>query len=402
MSEVQDEIRSGVPKVLHVDHSTAPGGAELALSRIVVVADGWLPSIAIPKPVSDSGVFHPLLKVPGIPVKHVGPAQKPGASHASVKEIMFYCFRVLGQAWALRFSRLFREATLVHANSSRAAVYTALACTLSRKPFVVHLRDRVDNASLGIVGHTLFRCVALARANGVIANSRSVLESAKISHKTLTTVIPSACGLVVSKTSHREELRVIKTIGMVARIDEWKGQDLLIRAFAAAFGDSDVRLVLAGADHFGKNNYLSELKKLTVALKVANRVDFLGHVIDVIGTIRSLDICVQYSTRPEPLGQNILQYLTCGRPVVAANAGGPSEWIVPHHNGVLVTPCNVKELSETLANVASDHRLRTTLAHNAARTPGLLTDVDVAKMHARFFSEVTHRRERIAQSGSHQ
>ena len=47
---------------------------------------------------------------------------------------------------------------------------------------------------------------------------------------------------------------------MLARIDPWKGQHLLLEAFAEALGETDAVLEFAGAPLFGHEAYLDELR----------------------------------------------------------------------------------------------------------------------------------------------
>ncbi|WHE35753.1 glycosyltransferase [Microbacterium sp. BDGP8] len=176
---------------------------------------------------------------------------------------------------------------------------------------------------------------------------------------------------------------------MVARIDTWKGQDLLLRAFARAFPSGSTRLVLAGSADFGHDAYLESLRSLAAQLDIASRVDFLGHVTDVPSLIASWDLCVQSSIRPEPLGQNVLQYLAAGKPAIVTDQGGPSEWVRDGWNGWTFEMGSVDALSDALT-AARDPKLRRHVAANAARTPNLLTDRQVTDAHGDVF-EAVHR-----------
>ena len=262
---------------------------------------------------------------------------------------------------------------------------------LSRKPFVVHLRDLVDPGALGRSGHSLMVRVVLPRADGVIANSHATLESAReyLRPGVPAEVIPSASGL------HRGSAPGapagdgrVRTIGMLARIDPWKGQHVLLDAFAKEFRGRDIRLQLAGEALFGHEGHVDELHDRAVVLGVGDQVDFLGHVNDIDALLAQWDVAVQASTRPEPLGQNVLQYLAAGRAVVAVDEGGPAEWITDGVNGLLVPPRDVAALASALGRLDADAALRTRLAAAAAETPGLLDDDAVTRAHAAFYEAV--------------
>ena len=113
---------------------------------------------------------------------------------------------------------------------------------------------------------------------------------------------------------------------------------------------------------------------------------------DVDTLIDRWDIAVQASTRPEPLGQNVLQYLAAGRAVIAADEGGPAEWISDGVNGLLVPPRDIASLASALGRLDTDAALRGRLATSAAETHGLLDDDAVTRAHAAFYERVVRSR----------
>lgn len=388
-------------RVLHVDHSTARSGAEYALFRMLDQSPPWTPSLLVPRAATPGAenLFAPLADA-GVALRHAGPAQRSGASRSGAAGQLAFAARALGQAAAIRTSAELRSADVVHANTSRAAVYTAAGLVGSKAPFVVHLRDLVDEASLGGIGLRLFTGVALRRADAVIANSQATLESALpyLSAETRTAVIPSAAGLSGRLAVQPPRSRVTR-VGMVARLDPWKGQELLVVAFAGVFAGTDVRLVLAGGAPFGNEMFEVELRRLCYRLGIGEQVDFLGHVDDVAALIPTLDVCVQASTRPEPLGQNVLQYLAAGRATIAADAGGPAEWIRSGDNGLLFTMGDPEALARALRTLRDNDALRANLGAAASRTPGLATDHEVTELHHDLFEAVASRSRSLASAG---
>jgi glycosyltransferase involved in cell wall biosynthesis len=380
--------------VLHLDHSTEPGGAELALLRVVTHADTWSPSIRIPEGNADgNGVFSSLASSPSVTLVAAGKKQKPGASQSGgLVRMVKFAVDALAESARLKFSKSFAKADVVHANTSRSAVYGAVACFLTNKTFVVHLRDMTTSESLGSVGYALFTKLALRRADGVIANSRSTLASAvpHLRAKTTRVVIASPIGFDDRTVPVFSEN--VGAVGMVARIDSWKGHALLMEAFAAVLKGSETRLVFAGGAAFGKEAILTEFTDRAQQLGIADQVDFLGHVTDVRPVIDRLDICVQASTRPEPLGQNVLQYLAAGKTVIAVDAGGPAEWVTSGTNGLLVEIESVSALEAALKALVGDSALRHKLALGASETSGIGTDGEIARAHGDFFSRTRTQR----------
>jgi glycosyltransferase involved in cell wall biosynthesis len=331
-----------------------------------------------------------------VPRRVVGVRQPAGASSGGLAFQVVAGLRLLAQATATRIHPGFRGADVVDANTARAAAYGGLAARSSRVPFVVHVRDMVDREALGRFGHAVMTRIVLPRADGIVGDTRSSLESALpyLRADAVARVIPSASGLRRRRPAPRRAggLRV----GMLARIDPWKGQRLLLDAFADALGGSDARLELAGSAPFGHEDFLGDLRARAAELGVADQVRFLGHVADVDGLIDEWDVAVQASTRPEPLGQNVLQYLAAGRVVVIADEGGPTEWVRDGENGLRFAARDTASLAAVLRRVAADPALRERMGSAAASTPGLLTDGEVAAAHGAFYADVieTVRRRR--------
>lgn len=382
-------------RVLHLDHTGAPGGAEFALLRMLRARPSWAPFLDVAPPAErgSTDVYDGLPE--RIPRRIAGVAQPAGASAGGPLTALAVGSRVLAQAVVVRCSRAFRGADLVDANTARSSAYGALAVRATRKAFVVHLRDLVEPEALGRAGHALMVRVVLPRADGVVANSRATLESARphLRPGVPAEVIPSASGLRVRASTDAAPrpgapVGPVRAVGMLARIDPWKGQAQLLEAFARVFGDRDVRLQLAGGAPFGHESFAETLRRRAGELGVGDRLDLPGHVDDVDGLLAGWDVAVQASTRPEPLGQNVLQYLAAGRAVIAADEGGPAEWIEDGVNGLLVPPRDVDALAHALARLDADPGLRARLGAAAAATPGLLDDAAVTRAHAAFYERV--------------
>jgi glycosyltransferase involved in cell wall biosynthesis len=377
---------AGGLRVAHLAHTTVAGGAEFALVRMLRVDPPWQPAVLLPA-VDGAGAFADL--PPTVPRSARGVRQPAGVSSGGRLLMLDAAARLIVQAVVTRVDRRFRSADILDANTARAAAYGALAARTSRLPFVVHLRDLVEPESLGRFGYEMMTRVALPRANGVVANSRATLDSARpfLRSGALTAVIPSAAGLVFGEPRAQRRPGPLR-VGMLARIDPWKGQLLLLEAFASALRGTDAVLEFAGAPFFGHEPYERCLRDRTDELGLSDRVRFLGQVDDVHALLGGWDIAVQASTRVEPLGQNVLQYLAAGCAVVVADEGGPTEWVANERNGLRFAPRDAASLAAAIERLAGDPELRGRLGSAAAATEGLLDDEGVARAHARFYADL--------------
>lgn len=374
------------PRVLHLSHSGAAGGAEYALIRMLQAGVSWRPALLVPPPGGGGGIFQQLPR--GVPLRVSGVRQPAGVAAGKPLPMVDATARLAVQAAATRANRGFQSADIVDANTTRSAAYGALAAQTSRVPFVVHMRDMADPEAIGRFGFEVMRRLVLPRADGIIADTRATMQSVEryLRRGTPTEVIPSASGLLIGGAPPLPSGPLV--IGMLARIDPWKAQAELLDAFAQAFAGGESRLQFAGDALFGHEDYLAHLRRRAAELGVADRVDFLGHVDDVGALLSTWHIAVQYSLRSEPLGQNVLQYLAAGRIVVVADEGGPAEWVEDGVNGVRVPPRDVVSLASTLRRLGADPAARGSLAAAASSTPHLLSDAAVAQSHADFYARI--------------
>lgn len=365
-------------RVLHLDHSAEPGGAELALVRLARANTTWRSIVATPR-TTGASIFSGLADY-----LQIGPPQMPGASGAGPIKMATFVWQASMASLALSRSDEFQRADVIHANTARSAVYGTLANMRRRKPMVVHVRDLVTKEGMGSLGAQLMHRLVIPRASGVIASSSACLDTVRgsLSDSATAAVIPSPAGI-----AERGALRVrrrVREVGMVARLADWKGQELLIRAFASVFRGEPVQLRLAGSALFADRDYESHLRRVAAEV-IPEQVTFEGHVTDISNFLDEIDIAVQSSIRPEPLGQNVLQYLARGKPLVASGEGGPTEWIADGENGLLFEPRSQHDLAMKLRQLADDYSLRARLAAAAPATPGLLTDAESRIAHFKMF-----------------
>lgn len=375
-------------RTLFLTHTTVAGGAEFALLRMLRARPRWNAVVLLARPTSPGlGVFTDV--PPDVPVVVDGVSQRFGASSAGALAQFSNVLRLLVQAVSTRIHPAFRTADVVVANTTRSAAYGALAALSSRRPFVVHVRDLVDPEAIGALGAAIMRRIVLPRADGVIADTRPALASATpfTLPGTPAAAIVSASGIVRRRTHANRETGPL-VVGMLARIDPWKGQELLLDAFARAFPDGDARLEFAGGAPFGHEDFVEHLRRRANELGVGTRVELLGHVEDVDSLLDRWDIGVQASVRSEPLGQNVLQYLAAGCAAVVADEGGPTEWVKDGVNGRRFAPRDADALAAVLRELGADAAVRRTLAETGARTHGLRTDSEVAAEHAAFYDAV--------------
>lgn len=69
--------------------------------------------------------------------------------------------------------------------------------------------------------------------------------------------------------------------------------------------------------------------------------------------MKSADICVLPNRDSEHCSNSILEYMACGKPVIAMNVGGNSELVISNRSGFLVEPSDIERLPALLDLLAS-------------------------------------------------
>lgn len=220
-----------------------------------------------------------------------------------------------------------------------------------------HVRDHIDASYLPGPAALLFRRLARALPARVIAVSESVrqrlLPSAKIRVVYDGLTEPEMAALT-PPLAPRPNSPVVPRIGIVGRLDAWKGQHVFLDAAAQMNQGEAVRFVIAGGPLFGKEAYEQELRARAQRLGIAAHVDFLGHVSDVAVVLHDLDVLVHASVIPEPFGLVVIEGMAAGLPVVAADAGGVREIIANGVSGLLVPPGDANALAGALSDLLAN------------------------------------------------
>ncbi|BAY39772.1 hypothetical protein NIES2111_41490 [Nostoc sp. NIES-2111] len=353
-------------KILFLDQSGKPGGAELCL-------------IDIAKPYRDralvglfaDGSFKTLLQQNHIPVEVFThqPIQVRKQSN------LLQALGSLGQLAPLVAKVVQRaiEYDLIYANTQKALVVGAIASLLARRPLVYHLHDILSPEHFSKTNLRVAVNLANRFASLVIANSQAS-EAAFVQaggRAELTTVIyngfePKLYQTCASDTSKlRQNLGIEDkfVVGHFSRLSPWKGQHILIEALAKC--PPQVTALLVGDALFGEQEYVKQLHQQIAQLGLENRVKFLGFRADIPQLMAACDLVTHTSTAPEPFGRVIVEAMLCGKPVVAAKAGGATELVEHGINGFLTTPGEPEELANIINSCLEDIHNTATIANNA-------------------------------------
>jgi L-malate glycosyltransferase len=107
------------------------------------------------------------------------------------------------------------------------------------------------------------------------------------------------------------------------------------------------------------------LERMCVELGIDQMVSFIGSVKNVGEYISRCDICVLCSDA-EGLSNSILEYMACGKPIIATAVGGNSE-LVDDRNGIMVPPGNAAAVADALEHLIQNEAERARMGMASTR-----------------------------------
>jgi glycosyltransferase involved in cell wall biosynthesis len=267
-----------------------------------------------------------------------------------------HCVRLL---WLLRC----RSVDLVHLNNGFTPSEALLAARIAGVPCIVHLRDYQHDPRTLRRGNTrgVAHVIAVSDAVGRSLDGTPILPSA------ITTVYdPVDIGLADSAATARDRVRRecglprgAIAVGIFGRVIPWKGQLEFVRAVGAAMrSDPAIHAVIVGDQSDGARAYVDVVRRAIRESGVEERFVLAGYRENVEEYYAAMDVVVHASITPEPFGMVVTEAMAAGRPVIAADAGGPREVVEHGVDGLLVPPRDVEMMRQAILTLAGDPAAR--------------------------------------------
>lgn len=307
-------------------------------------------------------------------VRELGESSSTGRSSAA--QILRVLVRSAAFArYVLRVRNTLRrvDPDIIHSNGIKMHVVAALARPRRRTAVVWHLHDYMSPRRLSA---RLLRMLS-PRCDLAIANSRSVEADARAVFPKLPveTIYNSVDLERFTPEGERADLDLLAglapappgtlRVGLVATFARWKGHEVFLRAAARVRSEVPIRFYIIGGPVYataGSQWSMDELQSLAADLGVTNRVAFTRFIPAVEKALRSLDVVVHASDRPEPFGLVILQAMACGVAVVSTATGGASELIARDLDALVVPGADSAALAAAIERLATDPGLRSEIA----------------------------------------
>jgi glycosyltransferase involved in cell wall biosynthesis len=336
-------------KILFLDQSGEPGGAELAL---IDIASLYQKNCLVG--LFADGSFRDLLEQKHLPVKILTSESINVRKDSNLLQALTSLWQLIPLIITVAWLSLDYE--LIYANTPKALVIAAIASFLSRRPLVYHLHDILSQEHFSWINRRLAvllvnRFVSVAIANSKATQQAFVAEGGVLK---ITEVIYNGFQpeLYANPQTNRDlirqqlEIEGQFVVGHFSRLGLWKGQHILIEALSHC--PKNVTVILVGGAFFGVEEYVQQLHQQVIQLGLEKRVKFLGFRTDIPQLMAACDLIAHTSIAPEPFGRVIVEAMLSEKPVVAADAGGAVELVEHGQTGWLTPPGDVLKLAEII------------------------------------------------------
>jgi glycosyltransferase involved in cell wall biosynthesis len=368
-------------RILYLNPCGNIGGGEAALLTAIgslsALRPGWSLEMMIAedgplaRAARQAGASVHLLPFPE-PLSRMGDSSLGGAGLGTVAK---HALKLAGNG-ALLAGYLFqlrqligrRQPNIVHTNGLKMHALGAFAA--GRRPTLVwHLQDYLSNRplmrrALSVLAHKP-QCI-LGVSESVAGDIRSVLpKNTNVScmYNGISTerYAPDGPALDLDACSNLPRSQGAFRVGLVATFAHWKGHRTYLEALALLRDRIPVRAyVIGGAVYRTADSQHSqeELETLAASLGLQGHVGFTGFVDNTEQAIRSLDVVVHASTRPEPFGLVIAEAMACERAVIISRAGGATELIEDEVTGLASPPGDPRALAAAIERLYRQPELR--------------------------------------------
>jgi glycosyltransferase involved in cell wall biosynthesis len=274
---------------------------------------------------------------------------------------------------ALKFAHLFLKykVDLVYLNNDLYSnIAAVLGSYLVRKPIILHMRGFCESSySSRWVAKKLTHLAYISEAIKQNALEFDMSEQ----HMTW---IPEGIDVNYFAQGNATQIKhslAIKpdslVITLMGGLVGWKGQDVLIAAAPSILNRYPNAVFLLVGSAYGHFNIIeSELLGLIKELNLKNKVLILGKRNDIADILAASDVVVHASTLPEPFGRTVIEGMAAGKPVIAANEGGPLDIITDGIDGLLIAPRNPELLAATICRLLDNPGLRKQLGTAAIQS----------------------------------
>ncbi|MXV38582.1 glycosyltransferase [Flavobacteriaceae bacterium Ap0902] len=256
---------------------------------------------------------------------------------------------------------------VIHSNTLAVLIGAFVYKSLKAK-HIWHVHEMIEKPSFV---KEFYRYLLPNKSDIIIANSKATeafwLDNRKPLQKKFRLVYN---GLDLPKDKLRPSIAAIKeklfhipvdglVIGLVGRINQYKGHDLLLKTFEELSRRyPQIYLVMIGSTPPGKAFYKTELKNKIDQVEAKDSIRLIDFQEDIAAVWSAIDIAVVPTIIAESFGLVALEAMLAKKPVIASAIGGLVEVVDDEETGYLFEPENAQMLTEKLELLINNDSLR--------------------------------------------
>lgn len=255
-----------------------------------------------------------------------------------------------------------REIKIIHNNTT--AVLEGIYLKLKLKvPMVWHVHEIIVKPKIvyKLISYLveIFADVAVVVSNSV---GRHLNDSKKNDISKIETIYNGVNNKVFSKSNPteylHEEFNIPQDafiIGMIGRINAWKGQDdFLLAIEPILLKYENVYAMMVGGVFEGEEWRIEKIKGKVSMSSVSNRIIIENFREDSANIHNLFDVFILPSTNPDPLPTVVLEAMASGKPVIGYRHGGICEMVDNGRTGFLVEVRDIDSLRQSIEILIND------------------------------------------------
>lgn len=271
-----------------------------------------------------------------------------------------------------------QKSTVVHTHLFEANLVGLTAAWLARIPKRIHTRHHSNYHHIYYPKAVKYDKIVNLLSTDIIAISNVVkhilIANESVSIKKIH-LIPHGFNLdqfINVPPQHKDKLiqkynpnQLSPVIGVISRYIELKGIQYIIPAFENILSDyPDALLVLANSN----GSYKTAIHKQLQSIPKNNYVE-IAFETDLFSLYKLFDIFIHVPISPqiEAFGQTYVEALAAGVPSIFTLSGIANEYIIDHHNALIVPYQNSEEIYNAMKELLGNKNLTTNLISNGKK-----------------------------------
>jgi len=245
----------------------------------------------------------------------------------------------LAAVWRIATEARRRKSRLILSWQTKGHLYGSPAALLAGIPAIYFQRGLPDSSMIDRLCRSLPAAGALCCSEYVAR-----LQQQRISYRAIGIPSPADIARFDAMRSVSSESLKIKfgfapdrpLIGIVGRLQRWKGMQVFVEAMAEVFQRMPLcQAAIVGGPHDLEPDYAGWLSAEIRRRGLTDRVRMVGKQRNVPEWMQAMDVIVHASDR-EPFGIVVVEAMALGKPVIATKPGGPEEIIEDKKSGLLI------------------------------------------------------------------